>query len=143
MSIATWSSSTGEMTANPVPTGLLRPYLRTEYEADGAVARIGRRSPGIDRLLLGIGARTGAFVTAWNPLSRRMPPGWNRRMQARLAQRVRRLPSVPGHGIGRGWSEQHLLVAGDARRIVVLARLFRQRAIVVVRPSRAARLLIL
>jgi Protein of unknown function (DUF3293) len=143
MSTATWSSAIRGMTGNPVPTRLLRPYFRTEYEAGGAVARVGRRSAGIDRLLSGMGAQAGAFVTAWNPLSRRMPQGWNRRMQARLAQRVRRLPAVAGHGSGRGWSEQHLLVGGDARRILVLARRFRQRAIVVARRSQPARLVVL
>ena len=44
--------------------GLHRAYRRTEYEAAGAIARIGRRSAAVDALLARLGARQGAFVTA-------------------------------------------------------------------------------
>jgi len=138
-----WSSATGRMIGDPVSARLLRPYLETEYEAGGVVARIGRRSPAIDGLLLTMGVQAGVFVTAWNPLSRRMSEGWNRRMQTRLLERLRSLPSVAGHGTGRRWSEQHLLVGAAAPRILVVARLFRQRAVVLVRRSRPARLMVL
>ncbi len=46
------------------PAGLLAAYRRTDYEAGGAVARIGRRSAAVDALLRRLGAREGAFVTA-------------------------------------------------------------------------------
>jgi hypothetical protein len=118
-------------------------YARTAYEAAGAVARIGRRSPALDRLLRRLGARQGGFVTAWNPLSRRMPRGWNDRMLARLRQAARRLPLAEGLGRGQGWAERHLLVAADPRRVAVLARRFRQNAIVVVRLGGPARLRLL
>ncbi|MBV8573840.1 MAG: DUF3293 domain-containing protein [Acetobacteraceae bacterium] len=131
------------MSGDPVRSSLLRPYLETDYEAAGAIARVGRRSAKIDRLLLAMGVREGAFVTAWNPLSKRKPIRWNERMQARLLEHIRRLPSSAGRGTGRGWSEQHLLVGGDIRRIVVLAGRFRQRAIVVVRRLQPARLFML
>jgi hypothetical protein len=114
---------------------LRRAYRQTRYEAAGQMVRIGARHaldlPG-----------PAAFITAWNPLSRRMPPGWNARMQARLRALA---PAIlaEGFGRGRGWAEQHLLVAGDPRRIGVLARRFRQHAVVLVAPRRAARLLIL
>ena len=52
-------------------------YARTDYEAGGAVAHIGRRSAGMDALLRRHGARHAAFVTAWNPYSHPMPRGWN------------------------------------------------------------------
>jgi hypothetical protein len=116
-------------------------YRRTDYEAAGAVARIGRRSAAMDALLRRLGAREGAFVTAWNPFSRRMPRGWNERMQARLREAARRLPSAEGWGRGCGWAERHMLIAADARSAAVLARRFRQNAIVVVRAGRAARLI--
>jgi hypothetical protein len=118
-------------------------YARTAYEAAGAVARIGRRSPALDRLLRRLGARQGGFVTAWNPLSRRMPRGCNDRMLARLRQAARRLPLAEGWGRGQGWAERHLLVAADPRRVAVLARRFRQNAIVVVRLGGPARLRLL
>jgi hypothetical protein len=115
-------------------------YRRTDYEAAGAVARIGRRSAAMDALLLRLGAREGAFVTAWNPFSRRMPRGRNERMLARLREAARRLPAAEGWGRGRGWAERHLLIAADPRRAAMLARRFRQNAIVVVRAGQAARL---
>lgn len=119
---------------------LLAAYRRTEYEAAGAVARIGRRGAAVDALLRRLGAREGAFVTAWNPLSRRTPPGRNARMMARLREAARGLPSAEGEGRGRGWSERHLLLAADPRRAAVLARRFRQNAIVAVRVGAPARL---
>jgi Protein of unknown function (DUF3293) len=143
MFTATSSSKTGGMSGDPVRSRLLRPYLETDYEAARAIARVGQRSAEIDRLLLAMGVREGAFVTAWNPLSKRRPIGWNERMQARLLEHIRRLPSSAGRGTGRGWSEQHLLVGGDIRRIVVLAGFFRQSAIVVVRRLQPARLFML
>src|SRR6185312_13745828 len=94
--------------------------------------RVGRRSAGADTILARYAAREGGFVTAWNPLSRRMPDGWNRRMQRALAARLRHLPSFSGRGIGRGWSEEHLLVVADHRRLLALARRFRQLGIVVI-----------
>ena len=122
---------------------LLAAYRRTEYEAAGAVARIGRRSTAVDALLRRLGAREGAFVTAWNPLSRRTPPGRNARMMKRLRGAARRLPSAEGKGSGRGWAERHLLLAADPRRVAVLARRFRQNAIVAVRVGAPARLVLL
>lgn len=122
---------------------LLAAYRRTDYEAAGAVARIGQCSAGIDALLRRFGAREGAFVTAWNPWSRRMPPGWNARVMARLREAARRLPSVEGEGRAGGWSEQHLLLVADPRRAAVLARRFRQSAVVVARIGAPARLVLL
>jgi hypothetical protein len=126
-----------------MPTALIRHYLRTEYEAAGAVVRIGRRSAEVDGLLLAMRRGSGGFVTGWNPRSRRMPDGWNRRMQKRLEEAVRRLPSAPGNGSARGWREEHMLVGADPRRLFTLARRFRQRAIVVVRRGQPARLVTL
>lgn len=124
----------------PVTPALLRAYRRTAYAAGGAVARIGRRSPALDALLTRHGGRAGGFVGAWNPYSRPMPPGWNRRMDAALRRHARRLPVVPGEGAARGWREEHLLVVADPRRVAVLGRRFRQAAVVVVRRGQAARL---
>lgn len=121
----------------------LRAYRRSAYEAAGAVARIGRRSPAIDALLRRLGERRGGFVGAWNPFSRRMPEGWNARMLARLRAAARRLPQAEGAGGEARWRERHLLLAGDPRRLGVLGRRFRQNAIVVVRRGAPARLVLL
>jgi hypothetical protein len=122
---------------------MLAAYRRTRYEAAGAVARIGRRDAAVDAVLRRLGARRGAFVTAWNPWSRRMPAGWNARMTARLLAAAKRLPFAEGEGRARGWSERHLLLAADPRRAAVLARRFRQSAVVVVRSGAPARLILL
>ncbi len=122
---------------------LARAYARTDYAAAGAVARIGRRSAAMDALLRRLGTRQGAFITAWNPFSRKMPRGWNERMQARLREAARRLPMAEGWGRGRGWAEYSLVIAADPRRAAVLGRRFRQNAIVLLRVGAPARLRIL
>ena len=119
---------------------LLAAYRRSRYEAAGAEARIGRRSLAVDALLARLGVREGGFVTAWNPFSRRMPDGWNRRMQVRLQAAARRLPGAPGHGGDGRWREAHWLLGAEPRRLLVLARRFRQAAIVTVARGQPARL---
>ncbi|HEX4369090.1 MAG TPA: DUF3293 domain-containing protein [Rhodopila sp.] len=102
--------------------------------------RIGRRSPGVERLLRPLGALQAGFVSACNPYSRRMPAGWNARMQKSLRQALRRYPVLIGSGSWRGWSEAHLIVLADARVLQHIARRFRQNAIVTVRPRQPAKL---
>ena len=97
----------------------------------------------MDALLARLGAARGAFVTAWNPCSRAMPWGWNDRMGQRLRAATRRIPRAEGWGRARGWGEQHLLLATDPRRAAVIARRFRQNAIVVIRRGQKARLVLL
>jgi len=117
------SNSTRHAThSEPISQRLLRAYRDTTYTAGGVVLRIGRRS-----------AVTGVLVTAWNPRSRRMPVGWNHRMQQRLCERLRRFATVPAEGALGRWREAHLLVIADARQVLSIARNFRQRAIVVAR----------
>lgn len=115
-------------------------YRASAYEAGGAGARVGRRSAGVDAVLAGLGARRGGFVTAWNPFSRRMPAGWNARALARLGQAARRLPAAEGWGGTARWRERHLLLAAAPGRLAVLARRFRQAAVVLVRRGAPARL---
>lgn len=120
----------------------LAAYRRSAYEAAGAVAHVGRRSAAVDALLARLGARQGGFITAENPLSCLKPPGWNARAMRRFDAAIRRLPSAAGHGSWRRWREAHHLVAADPRRLLVLARRFRQRAIVVVTRGAPARLIL-
>jgi hypothetical protein len=121
---------------------LLKAYRESRYEVVGIDVRIGRRSPAMDELLSSHGTREAAFITAYNPFSRVMPAGWNRRMQARMVASLRRRPILPGSGSWRRWSEAHLVVFGDSRPTCRLARRFRQYAIVMVRIEQPARLLI-
>jgi len=135
-----WLDACGHGSSMMSPS-LLRAYRRTHYTACGVVVRVGRRTP--DALFAQLGARQAVFVTAWNPRSRRMPQGWNDRMQRRLAQRLRRFVVVAADGrLGR-WHEAHLLVAADARGMLRLARMFRQRGVVVARQGQRARLVLL
>jgi hypothetical protein len=120
---------------------LLNAWRQTRYVAGEAEVRIGRKSPAMDKLLTGYGARTGVFVTAWNPLSRLMPIRWNQRMQIRLKARLRRRTTLPAAGEWRSWREEHLLVLAEPGLILRLARQFRQAAIVVVRRGQAAALM--
>jgi hypothetical protein len=111
---------------------LLKAYRETCYEAAGIQVRIGRRSPRMDRLLASHGVREATFITAYNPFSRPMPPGWNQLMQTRLHRVVRRRTVLPARGFLHRWSEAHLLVFGDTKPIRKLARQFRQNGIVIV-----------
>jgi hypothetical protein len=137
------------LVAAPIATGpaLLRGWRLTRYGAAGAVARVGRQSPGINALLVRAGVRQGAFVTAWNPCSRGRPRRWNDAALARLraAAARRGIPFAEGEGRASAppWAENHLLLFGDARRSVVLARRFRQHAAVLVRRGAPALLLVL
>jgi hypothetical protein len=130
----------------PLPIGprLARGWRITVFEAACAEARLGLRSAALDAVLAQHAARQGAFIGAWNPMSRAMPRGWNDRALARL-RRCARLPRVEGigHAARPPWAEEHLLMIGDIRRIVVLARRFRQHAILRVRLRGASRLLVL
>jgi Protein of unknown function (DUF3293) len=120
---------------------LRRAYLRSAYEVAGVRFRIGRRCAALDALLARLATRRAALLGAWNPRSRRMPAGWNRRAAARLRAAARRLAFAEGWGGTASWREEHLLVAGDPRRLLPLARRFRQRAIVLIEHGRRPRLI--
>src|ERR1700709_613390 len=96
--------------ASPAPrrpsirASLLRAYRQSSYETGDIVVRIGRHSLAMDGLLASAGAKQAVFITAYNPFSRLMPPGWNVLMQARLAEVLRRYPVLPARGYCRAWS---------------------------------------
>ncbi len=115
-----------------------RAYRNTLYRTGGAEIRIGRRCAVVDAML----ARTQALVliSAHNPRSRLMPPGWNQRMHARLRAVTRRYHPKEATGTWHRWSEAHLAVITDPRAGAVFARRFRQNAIVIVPRGQPARL---
>jgi hypothetical protein len=121
---------------------LLRAYRKTCYEADGIKVHVGRRSADMDLLLRSHRAREAVSVTAYNPFSRIMPPGWNQRMQARLRHALRRRRIECGRGTLGRWSEAHMLVFGDPAPVRRLARRFRQNGIVIVRRGQPAKLML-
>jgi Protein of unknown function (DUF3293) len=126
-----------------VSAHLRQAYRATEYRAAGLILRIGRRSGGLDGLLSGMGAREAVLITAWNPHSRRVPAAGNARMMQRLQAALRRHTALPAEsGAGR-WIEAQFLAACPAAWAGVLARRFRQNAMVVLRPGQKPRLRVL
>jgi hypothetical protein len=120
---------------------LLKAYRKTCYEVAGIAVLIGRRSVAMDRLLQSRAAREAVFITAYNPFSRGMPAGWNQRMQVSLARALRQRQLLVAKGTWRRWSEEHIVVFGDARPAYRLARRFRQNSVVLVRLRRPAQLM--
>ena len=114
---------------------LLRLYRRTDYVVGiGPPLRIGRHA--------GL-TRDAVLLTAANPGSRRMPAGWNTRMNWALAETARRLLPVPAEGRLGEWREEGFLIEAPPAQAAVLGRRFRQNAIVTLRRGQAARLLLL
>jgi hypothetical protein len=134
------TSSSARFATRPekIPPRLLRAYRLTRYRAEGFDIVINRRAP--DALFARLGTRSATLVTACNPRSRRMPDGWNRRMQQALGRRMRRLKVVDAEGSLRRWHEPMLLAAGDPRPVMRLAAKFRQRAVVILRRRQRVRL---
>jgi hypothetical protein len=112
---------------------LLKAYRNTSYQVGDATAQIGRRSWTMDHLLVRHHAREAILITAYNPFSRKMPTGWNQRMQRQLGQALRRHRVLMGKGSWQRWSECHFLVLCAAAPMRKLARDFRQHGIVIVR----------
>ncbi len=122
----------------PTPR-VLRSYRRSTYEAGGVVARVGRRV----RLPPGWAGRRLVMLSACNPGGRLMAPGWNRRRMATLREALRRTAFAEGEGrLGR-WSEPLLMATLPAPRGLVLARRFRQNAVILLAGGRPARLVLL
>jgi hypothetical protein len=116
-------------------------YLRTTYWVDArpqpVALRVGESSVVLDRILARHRARRWAFITAWNPGSRRCSAWRNAAHQHQLLQALGRrgfrwLPGL-GEGDDPRWPpEPSFLILGasvpEAKR---LARRFNQYAIVV------------
>ncbi len=83
------------------------------------------------------------LLGACNPGGRKRPDGWNARMMDRLRVVLRRFRLVEAKGSLHLWSEAMLLVPMDPRQAIVIARRFRQNAIIVISTRRRTRLVIL
>ena len=129
------------MSAAGATARLARAYRASRYFAGAQAARIGQRAASLDRLLCAWRVREAVFIAAGNPFSRRYPDGWNARRQTALRERLRRFAFVEGQGGAGRWWEAHYFIALDARRGAVLARHFRQKAMVLLPRGGKARLL--
>lgn len=130
----------------PIPADLLRAYRATRYGVGdgGAFATIDARSPAIDAVLDAHGARSGVFVTAWNPGSSPSDPAANRAAHARLTADLAGWRHLPHVGEGEGdWREEGLFVLDLPETTAVdVARRHGQVAIVIVRRGEPARLVL-
>ena len=111
-----------------------------------AEARVGGRSPDIDRLLEGQGARSGVFITAWNPRSQPVPRSRNEAAHQRLEQELRRCGirflAHLGVGADPAWEPEQGMFALDLSlaHALELAVAFGQNAIVKVEHGQPAEL---
>jgi hypothetical protein len=133
---------------------LIQAYLATRYlvVAPGdrtailAEARVGSRSRELDQLLDNHGARSGVFITAWNPRSHPVERARNEAAHGLLEQELRRrdvrfLPHL-GAGPDPAWEPEHGMFALDLplAEALELAVAFDQNAIVVVEQGQTAEL---
>lgn len=123
-----------------MPSPMDRGYRLSRYAAGPIAARIGAPSESADAWLARHRAASAVLITAWNPMSRPMPETWNARAHARLVAWLRGRPFVEGLSGTPAWMELTVAVPGDARLGRRLARRFRQRAFVLLRRARPARL---
>ena len=125
----------------PADPALDAEYRATTYRvfvpgADAIDLHVGEASAALDALLEGHAAQTWAFVTAWNPASRRLSAEENQSRQAKLLWEVRARGwrSLEGAGVPvrSDWQpEASLLVVGLSKDdAVALGRRFGQNAIV-------------
>ena len=130
---------------------LLEAYRTTRfvaYDDDRQVAAtIGEQVPEMDALLHRLAARSGVFITAWNPRSIVQPPEINAAAAARLAARVAAegFRALPHRGISAdpAWHpEEGLFVLDiDFDYAVAMAADFGQNAITAVALGQPAILL--
>jgi hypothetical protein len=128
--------------------GLWRAYERTRFCVQDGAKQIcfmaGSRKPGLDALLARHNATRWAFITAWNPGSRRLSKTENARRHADLRAAVREagLEALDGEGVGEdpSWApEQSLMILNISRgKAISLGRRFGQLAIVVGRRGQAS-----
>jgi Protein of unknown function (DUF3293) len=134
-------------------SGLVLAYRATDYVAhsDGRafLIRIGHHSLIIDGLLTSKKARSGAFITAWNPFGKSLSAGanayWDRELKGYLS--AHRLAYFAGEGRGNTgeWPpESSIFAFGMSRtQAASIGRRFRQNAIVYVPLGRPAELVML
>jgi hypothetical protein len=122
--------------------GLVLAYRATDYVAysDSRVflIRIGHHSLVIDGLLIRMKAKSGTFITAWNPFSKSLSAGanayWDRELKGCLRARGFAYFAREGRGtIGEWPPESSILAFGMSRtQATSIGRRFRQNAIVYV-----------
>jgi hypothetical protein len=120
-------------------SNLILAYRATDYvaHANGWVVmiQIGRHSLAVDRLLARMHARSGAFITAWNPYSKELGveanQHWDRELKRYLS--ARGFAFVEGEGRGRTgeWPPEPSIFAFGISRTEAseIGRRYRQNAV--------------
>jgi hypothetical protein len=131
---------------------LLKAYQTTKFIVYSphkeVVLAIGEHNPALDDLMEGSDFQSGAFITAWNPGSLRLPDAKNQARQTELITEVRKRGYVflEGRGVGKDerWpSEASIFIIGiDKGAARELGKLFGQLAIVFAERGQAVELLL-
>jgi hypothetical protein len=136
-----------------MPSDLVVAYRATDYvafnDSRAFLIRVGRHSLVIDGLLTRMKTRSGAFIAAWNPFSKRLTAEsnayWDRELKSYLD--VRGFSYLAGEGRGEigDWPAESSIFAFGLSRIqaATIGRRFRQNAIVYVPFGRPAELIML
>lgn len=103
--------------------GLVQAYLETEYRVHGeppVLLKIGEVSAALAGLHQAHGVHSSAFITAWNPFSRRLSDEENRARQATLELETRTqgwetLAGIGEHPSNQWKGEASVLVLGVSR----------------------------
>lgn len=115
-------------------------YQKSLYQAGTVKVKINHYPKNIPKHLK---RKTLVMLSAYNPGGRLKAEGWNQRMMQQLKAFLSDYKWVEGKGTLHDVSEPLLMVAMDPRKAKVLARKFRQNAIVLIRDQRYARLVFL
>lgn len=123
------------------PIYFAREYYSTDYhvtpkDGDSFTLRVGEISPAADAFLSSHGAKSGLFITAFNPFSKQVSDAENERAMAELAEELKQheFPFVNAEGAdekGEWPPEPSYFVAMDSfMDAVLLANRFKQNAFV-------------
>ncbi len=135
-----------------IDRNMVQAYLETDYRVDAdppLTLKIGLAHPGLAALHQEHQVQTSAFITAWNPFSRKHPKADNNARQAGFKADLDALEWVSVAGIGQHpsneWEgEPSLLVLGISRQQAMdLGDRLEQNAIVWCGPGAVPELLLL
>lgn len=112
-------------------------YKQSLYQAGSVVTRINQYPKGIPAKLH---QSTLIMLSAYNPGGRLRLLGWNIKMMRKLEQELKQYEYFIGKGSLKEVSEPLFMVVLSLPKAVVLARKFRQNAIVMIRHQRLSKL---
>ena len=130
---------------------LLEAYLATTYEVKhlGLYLRIGEENWDLEEFLIDNNVFSWAFISAWNPFSKPLPPSENKIRHLKLIEFVKNKRWVFAEGFGippnEDWQAEKSLFILDISRneAINLGKKFDQNAIVIGRLGKTPELLFL